>query len=236
MGINFRELTAFRLANEKVPDMIERLLNADDINSRAAYMADYAQMPEEMQRALGYMRCLVESSFGEAYSAYGRFSMEWFQRLRVPPMQLPMRFIGWAGPHNNIGPAYEIVPMCLSDEDSRIFYTDDDIENRPEYAADLAKDIARQSTGIDDVRHETLKGVYTMKGIETGMVSGVTFRLSEAAKQNILVGGKEMTCGEHGGAIFVLPKAGEFTCTLGEVLGGDASNCVILAKHTYCMK
>ena len=236
MGVDFRKLPAFCIANNNVPDMIKRLLNADDIDTRAAYMEDYAQMPEEMQRALGYMRCLVESSFGEAYSAYGRFSMECFQRLRVPPMLLPLSFIGWAGPRNNIGPAYEIVPTCLSGNDSRIFYTDDDIENRHELAEGLAKDIARQSTGIEDVRHETLKALYTIKGIESGMVSGITFRLSEATKQNIMVGGREMSCGEHGGAIFVLPKAGEFTCTLGEVVGGDVSSCVILARHTYCMK
>jgi len=102
-------------------------------------------------------------------------------------------------------------------------------------AEGLAKDIARQSTGIEDVQHETLKALYTIKEFESGMVSGITFRLSEATKQNIMVGGREMSCGEHGGTIFVLPNAGEFTCTLGEVVGGDVSSCLILAS-TYCMK
>ena len=48
MGFDFRKLPAFKMADNNVPDMIKRLINADDIDTRAAYMADYAQMPEEM--------------------------------------------------------------------------------------------------------------------------------------------------------------------------------------------
>ena len=68
------------------------------------------------------------------------------------------------------------------------------------------------------------------------MVSGISFRLSESARKHMIVNHQEIESGEHGGAIFVLPKAGEFTCMLGEMLNDDPATCVILAKHMYCMK
>ena len=236
MSVNWKQVPAFAMAQQQSKEMIERLLAAESIEEKDAYMTDYLQKPEDMQCALGYMRCLIESSFAKAYSAYSRYCMEGFERRRVPPMRLPLRFIGWAGSHNDIGPAYEIDSACLSGADSRIFYIDDDIQNHPESAEWLAKDIAQQSSGIEDVHAETLNSLYTLEGPETGMITGVSFRLSETARRNITVNHREMECGEHGGEIFVLPKAGEFTCMLGEMLGGDPTACVILAKHMYCMK
>ena len=236
MSLNWRQLPAFAMAQQQLPDMIRRLLDTNSIEQKEAYMVEYTQKPEDMQCALGYMRCMIESSFAYPYSAYGRYCTELFQRRRVPPMRLPLRFIGWAGPHNDIGPAYEIDSACLSGADSRIFYTDDDIQNRPESAEWLAEAVAQQSSGIVDVQSEMLQSLYTIEGLETGMISGVSFRLSKAASRKITVNQQEMECGEHSGAIFVLPKAGEFTCMLGEMLGGDPAACVILAKHMYCMK
>ena len=236
MSLNWRQLPAFAMAQQQLPDMIRRLLDTNSIEQKEAYMVEYTQKPEDMQCALGYMRCLIESSFAYPYSAYGRYCTELFQRRRVPPMRLPLRFIGWAGPHNDIGPAYEIDSACLSGSDSRIFYTDDDIQYRPESAEWLSRDIAQQSSGIEDVRTETLNSLYTLEGMEAGMIAGISFRLSETGWRNITVNQREMECGEHSGAIFVLPKAGEFTCILGEMLDGDPTACVILAKHMYCMK
>lgn len=236
MSVNWKQVPAFAMAQQQAQEMIKRLLAAESIEEKEAYMADYLQKPEDMQCALGYMRCLIESSFAEAYSVYGRYCMEGFERRRVPPMRLPLRFIGWAGPHNDIGPAYEIDSACLSGADSRIFYTDDDIQYRPESTEWLAEAVAQQSSGIVDLRSEMLQSLDTIEGPETGMISGVSFRLSKAASRKITVNQQEMECGEHSGAIFVLPKAGEFTCMLGEMLDGDPTACVILAKHMYCMK
>ena len=236
MSVNWKQLPAFAMAQQQSQEMIERLLSAENIQEKDAYMAEYLQKPEDMQCALGYMRCLIESSFGEPYSAYGRYCIEGFESRRVPPMRLPLRFIGWAGPHNDVGPAYEIDAVCLSGEDSRVFYTDDDIQNCPESVERLARDIAQQSSGVEDVQSEMLKSLWTLEGLETSMISSISFRLSETARRSIMVNHQEMECGEHGGAIFVLPKAGEFTCMLGEMLHGDPAACVILAKHIYCMK
>ena len=156
--------------------------------------------------------------------------------MRARPMRRPLRFIGWAGPRNNIGPAYAVDPACLSSIDSRIFYLDRETNNRLERAERLAEAIATQSTGIVEVRPEILRELYTLQGYEDGPATGITFRLSEAARKTIMVNGMEMDRYEHGSAIFVLPKDGEFRCRLGEVIGGDTASCVILARHSYCMK
>ena len=236
MGVTWKQLPAFAMAQQHSQDLVMRLLGAETIEDKAAYMDEYQKKPIDLQCALGFMRCLIESSFAEPYSAYGRYCMELFERRRVPPMRLPLCFIGWAGPQNNIGPAYEIDPTCLSGVPSRIFYTDVDIRHDPEEAAWLAKYIAKESSGIEDVRAETLNSLYTLQGLEAEMVSGISFHLSESARKHMIVNHQEIESGEHGGAIFVLPKAGEFTCMLGEMLNDDPATCVILAKHMYCMK
>ncbi len=236
MSIIWKQLPAFAMAQQHSEDLVMRLLGAEAIEDKAAYMDEYRRKPINMQCALGFMRCLIESSFAEPYSAYGRYCMEIFARRRVPPMRLPLCFIGWAGPQNNIGPAYEIDPTCLSGVPSRIFYTDVDIRHDPEEAVWLANYIAKESSGVEDVRAETLKSLYTLQGLEAEMVSGISFHLSESARKHVIVNHQEIESGEHGGAIFVLPKAGEFTCMLGEMLNDDPATCVILAKHMYCMK
>ena len=64
----------------------------------------------------------------------------------------------------------------------------------------------------------------------------VTFRLEPAAIREIDVNGQPMKPEKDSGAIFLLPKAGEFDCMLGEIVHGDPDNAFILAKHNYCMK
>ncbi len=143
MSVIWKQLPAFAMARQQSQDLILRMLKAEAIEDKAAFMDEYLKKPINIQCALGFMRCLIESSFAEPYSAYGRYCMERFERRRVPPMRLPLCFIGWAGPQNNIGPAYEIDPACLSGLPSRIFYTDDDIGHDPEETAWLAKYIAK---------------------------------------------------------------------------------------------
>ena len=63
----------------------------------------------------------------------------------------------------------------------------------------------------------------------------VTFRLEDTALREIAVNGKPVKP-EKGKAIFILPKAGEFDCMLGEIVHGDPDNAFVLAKHNYCMK
>ena len=96
MSIIWKQLPAFAMAQQHSEDLVMRLLGAEAIEDKAAYMDEYQRKPIDMQCALGFMRCLIESSFAEPYSAYGRYCMELFERRRVPPMRLPLSFIGWA--------------------------------------------------------------------------------------------------------------------------------------------
>ncbi len=59
--------------------------------------------------------------------------------------------------------------------------------------------------------------------------------MDDAAAREIFVNGQPVKP-ESGKAIFILPKAGEFDCLLGEVVDGDPDNAFILARHQYCMK
>lgn len=232
--MNWKDHRAAKLvSNEQLLDMMKNMY-ADNCTSKTSYMERYMQMPEELQCALGFMRCLFDSGYLGTYSAYGRFSMD--ALMRIPPMRLPLQFIGWAGMHNNIGPAYEMDANCYFYDHSRIFYTDDDIMYHAEEAKELANDIAAASSGIDEIRVEELECMQTMSTIEKEVRWCITFRLNENAKREIVIGGKTVCSGRNNASLFVLPKAGEFNCILGEIVDGVTDNCLILAKHNYCMK
>lgn len=207
--------------------------------------------------ALGFVRSLLEAFSGRSHFAYGAAAFEWLYGKQAPPMRQPTRSIGWAGPRNDIGPAHEIDGKCLSNltaEGVRLFYSDEDIAGKPEYAEALAGWIARASSGIEDVRTEMLSGFRAFGPVKSGFrqrsyinarmyvhrdreqCRGITFRLSETHRRNVWVSGASMARGEHGGALFVLARAGEFNCIPGEMLDGDPADCCVLSRHSYCMK
>lgn len=209
------------------------IMETEDARQLATYMEMYEALPDEVQCALGYMRCLLESSMGGTYSAYGRYCMDIMDQ--VPLMRLPLRFFGWGGEHNEIGPAYEIDGSCGIGAASKIFYTDDEIRGDRDAAEELARGVLQVSSGIADVRAEQLEQLRTMGG-EVGAAHWcVTFRLDDSALTEVAVNGQHAKP-EDGKAFFILPKTGEFDCMLGEVVGGDSDNTFILAKHNYCMK
>ncbi len=232
MKINWKDLKAAKAAEP----YMEILLN-EDPGQQASGMEQYTVLPEEVQCALGYMRCLMESSASGTYSAYGRYAMDMFRHNlgHIPLMRLPLRFIGWGGEHNEIGPAYEIDSKCYNGSESRIFYTDEDICGNAEYSEKLAGYIAQRSSGIAEIRAEKLEVLRTMNREERKAHWCVTFTLDGTTVHEIFVNGKQMTP-EAGKAFFLLPKAGEFDCMLGEIVDGDPDNAFILAKHSYCMK
>ena len=236
MRINWKELEAARMAEPHMKVLFS-IMDTEDIKQLPTCMETYTNCPEEVQCALGYMRCLLESGMGDAYSAYGRYSVDMLRHNigHVPLMRLPLRFIGWGGEHNDIGPAYEIDKMCHIGADSKLFYTDDDIQSSAEATEELAHYIEQISSGIIDVRAEKLEQLRTMSGDIRAARWCVVFRLEDSALREIAVNGKPVKP-EKGKAIFILPKAGEFDCMLGEIVHGDTDNAFILAKHNYCMK
>ena len=236
MRINWKELEAARIAEPHMKVLFS-IMNTEDTKQLTTCMETYTNCPEEIQCALGYMRCLLESGMGDAYSAYGRYSVDMLRHNigHVPLMRLPLRFIGWGGEHNDIGSAYEIDKMCHIGADSKLFYTDDDIQSSADATEELAHYIEQVSSGIIDVRAEKLEQLRMMSGDIRVAHWCVVFRLEDSALREIAVNGKPVKP-EKGKAIFILPKAGEFDCMLGEIVHGDPDNAFILAKHNYCMK
>ena len=158
MRINWNELDAVKISEPHMKVLFQ-IMDTEDAKQLFAHMEKYAMLPEEVQCALGYMRCLLESGMGGFYSAYDKYSIDMLRYTfgHVPFMRLPLRFIGWGGEHNEIGPAYEIDGRCQISENSKIFYTDDDIQGSADEAEELARYIAQASSGIVDVRTEQLE-------------------------------------------------------------------------------
>lgn len=236
MRINWNELDAVKISEPHMKVLFQ-IMDTEDAKQLFAHMEKYAMLPEEVQCALGYMRCLLESGMGGFYSAYDKYSVDMLRYTfgHVPFMRLPIRFIGWGGEHNEIGPAYEIDGRCQISKNSKLFYTDDDIQESADEAGELARYIVQASSGIVDVRAEQLDQLRTMNSDMKGPYWCVTFRLDNAAFKQIAVNGKTVKP-EEGKAHFILPKAGEFDCMIGEIVNGDPDNVFILAKHNYCMK
>ncbi len=236
MKISWKELDAARLA-EPYMDVLFPIMDAKDAGQLKACMERYARLPTDVQGALGYMRCLLESGFGDTYSAYGQYSIEAFRHHRgnIPYMRLPLRFIGWGGEHNEIGPAYEIDRSCYTGAAPQLFYTDDDIREDPDATATLARYIGQASSGITEVQAARIMQLRTMNGDISTAHWCVTFRLANTARKEIAVNGKAVSP-EVDKAVFLLPKAGEFDCVLGEIVNGEPDNAFVLARHSYCMK
>lgn len=238
MQIN--EIPTFKILNN---EQIFKMLNALDDNSpdRSAlmdYMKEYVQFPQDIRYALSYVLSLVESSEGSFYSAYGRLAGEFYLRPKVPPLYLPFRFVGWAGVHNDVGAAYEMANSHFV-HGTRFFYTDDDIENSSTEAEWLAERIARESSGLFDVRVERLPEVKCGNDGDGCERFGVTFSISPENSRSILVNGNPYQSVYEGidrPIVFVLAKAGEFNCMMGEMVNGDPDACFVLAKHMFCMK
>lgn len=151
-------------------------------------------------------------------------------------MRVPVELIGRAGGHNRVGLAYAFDPAGCFDPDSRFFYTDDDIDCGWRKPEGLARDIARLSSGIDDVRVERVNSLRTMKGNVGSKHNLITFRLNPAAKKDVHVDAERREADAQARAILVLPKTEGFECMLGEMVAGDPKNCFVLARHSYHMK
>ena len=211
--------------------------DASDLDFKIEYMRKYAGLTEDERFSLGYAKCFVEASMQGFRSAYADLCMETYMSRQVPPMCLPLRFVGWAGVQNDIGPAYEITDSHFT-HGTRFFYTDEDIEGSLSDAKRLAKRIARESSGLCNVRAEMISELKTMEDGDGQKHCAVTFALADRKRRELFVNGVpyQSTGQKNPPYVFVLAKAGEFNCILGEMVNGDPDSCFVLAKHQYCMK
>ena len=73
MRIDWKELVAAKIAEPYI-NVLFPVMETEDATQLADCMENYQILPDDVQCALGYMRCLLESGVGGTYSAYGRYS------------------------------------------------------------------------------------------------------------------------------------------------------------------
>lgn len=192
-------------------------LDSEDRQEQQAYMEHYAALSLPLQAELGYMTGMLRAgllgSVSVQYLAY-MDRLSGLDRLRQP-----FAFSGWAGEHHDLGPAYTIRPECFEGRKPLLFYSDDDILEHQDAAQALAGQIAQESAGIRDVRVMEAEMLF-FPGEESVKGWTVCFALEENDPD----------------PVFVLPKAGEFNCCLGEMLIEVPRRGYMLARHSYCMK
>ncbi len=227
------ELEAMRYVVPEEIDEMMTALTSEERETIKAYMSKYDGMPPEKQGALGYTEALVGTSIFGFKSPYQEASRTAFFYPERRGLKRPFSFCGWAGAHNDLGPAYQINMEAFHGKNVKLFYTDDDIEAYPEEAEYLAGQIEKESSGISGVRTEKL-GNFQVEEKHMGEKWGIVFTLSaNAVKDRVSLNSRPATTDETGGYVFVLPKAGEFNCMLGHCQSGI---CCILSKDMYCMK
>jgi len=141
-----------------------------------------------------------------------------------PMPDAPISFLGWAdydnpgwGPTQGVG--FLIRKELLTGKRPLLYYTDDDGLPDKNSCRKMLKLICQYSSGITHVRYR--KGT-------------VLFRLNASAiKKTVRLSKKEVPAETFGGYMFLLPKAGEFSCTLGQIRMGRK---IPLHKDSFCMK
>ena len=122
--------------------------------------------------------------------------------------------------------AFRITKESFSGRDPLLYYCDDD--GFPWNDDKRLEIINELSSGIADVRVENIGTRKNREG------RAVVFRLSEKnIRKYISLSGKQVDTAELGGYVFMLPRAGEFFCELGEIIDGKP---VPLHIDDFCMK
>lgn len=155
-----------------------------------------------------------------------------FHGLGADPM-LPFGACGWAdyeAPHwpDAQGVAFRINRRCFGGQDVQLYYFDDDHFPTDGDAEWILATIRQCSSGIACVRVDS---VVDEKGFAH---RAILFRLDAAAiRDSVRLSGRDVDTKELGGYVFVLPRAGEFFCELGQVSEGRT---IPLHKDDFCMK
>ncbi|MBQ6420516.1 MAG: hypothetical protein IJK02_05535 [Clostridia bacterium] len=214
-----------------VPAMFE----AETSENRERVLANrqlLASLPVEQQAAFGYVFLCMAAATGFDQMPSFRFFQMVFRRQypEAHRLLLPVSFLGFAGEHCSVGPAYRIEPLYFTLPDTRIFYSDDRIARDPEEAQLLADAIRLNSRGLRNVHAGTVR----LPG--DGQDFGCVWFEPDAD-----AGGCSVTIGENPpdggdeGCILVVPQIGEFRCQITEIRK-DLSGFQQLETKSYCLK
>lgn len=152
-------------------------------------------------------------------------------------LPFPFAACGWAsyrepGWGDTEGVAFRINRDCFGSRKPLLYYLDDDNWPWEDREKTHLAIIESCSSGISGVRTERRRCVGWDGEEKERQV--VLFRLDpKAVKETVLLSGKPVPTAQAGEYIFVLPRAGEFYCLLGEVRDGEM---IPLHKDDFCMK
>lgn len=139
----------------------------------------------------------------------------------------------WGEAWHDQGVAFRIRRECLPPGPVRLYYLDDDHFPRQD-EENILQLIRQHSSGISNIHLErrVCKGWHSNEEEEEQTL--IVFDLDETAfHHTVVLSGKHVPTQDLGGYIFVLPRAGEFNCVLGEIRD-DA--VIPLHKDDFCMK
>lgn len=139
----------------------------------------------------------------------------------------------WGEIRDEQGVAFCIRRECFPEGPARIYYLDDDHFGRKDEETILQL-IRQYSSGISNVHveHRLCRGWNDHDGEKEQTL--IVFDLDERAfHHTVVLSGRPVRTKDLGGYIFVLPRAGEFYCVLGEIRD-DA--LIPLHKDDFCMK
>lgn len=164
----------------------------------------------------------------------------------------PISFLGWADyeympskDHCFVhqGVAFRINRDSFIGREIELYYTDDDMlgeisDYRFERLKEMLEKIKSCSSGLRDIRihreKEERDFMFHGRMHEACMLTSFRFFLdSSKIKDSVSINGAEIPSSELGGYVFVLPKAGEFFCELGEIVNGRR---IPLLVDDYCIK
>lgn len=139
----------------------------------------------------------------------------------------------WGNQWDDQGVAFRIHRECFPEGPVRLYYLDDDnLGLRDE--GTLLELIRQHSSGISNVHieHRVCQGWDDRDPPQEWKL--IVFDLDENAfHHTVVLEGKHVPTKELGGYVFVLPRAGEFYCVLGEIREDVP---IPLHKDDFCMK
>ena len=224
---------------------IDAIVNIQDRDIRndewSRYWDCFNELPESARSLVAYEICKRVQSRGTSGS-HG------FARSKYNPIS----FWGWADygeKKKDQGVGFRINRDCFAGRNVELYYVDDDMfenidsDNSHEWLVrklnKMLENIKTFSSGIDDVRiHEEIieaGSIFRRREItKRCKMSSIRFRLEPSKiRETVSFSRKVVPSSEVGGYIFVLPRAGEFFCELGEIVDGKR---VALHIDDFCMK
>ncbi len=205
----------------------------------AEYWDHLQELPEDVRPLAGYECCRRAQTVGTSgFHGFGRSE------------DVPFSFCGWADyeyrpGRSTQGVGFRVNRACFGSRDAELYYMDDDIFDKPDssegvpgWIMTMEEQIRACSSGLADVRlaEEREEKDFHFRGRwhSPALVRSFRFRLDpKQIRETVLLGGKAVETDRLGGYVFVLPRAGEFFCELGEIVDGRR---VPLHIDDFCMK